>query len=87
MADITITFQNLTPNPLFTTVAGSGGGAWSRVAYPVSGWQEGQPSGDLRVPVSGYPAYKTSMTPSGVMMTEPFSTDTSVTFAIFAVDE
>lgn len=87
MADITITFQNLTSNPLFSNVSGSGGGSWSQVAYPVSGWQAGQPSGDLGVPVSGYAAYTTSMTPSGVMMTQPFSTDTTVTFAVFTVDE
>jgi len=87
MADITITFQNLTPNPLFVGVAGSGGGSWSQVAYPVSGWQAGQPSGDVDVPVSGYPGYTASMTPSGAMMSEPFSTDTTVTFAVFAHDE
>ncbi len=86
---ITITFQDLSPNNMWGNVqpAPSGSG-WGSAVYPISGWQQGQnPSGAVVIRVSGYSGYVARVYPSGAMETPPFSSDVTVTLALFTTTD
>lgn len=85
MMAITVTFQDLTSTSMYSVVeVAPSGRKWTSLAYPVSGWQQGQnPSGDVSIPVSGYATYTATVFPSGSMQTTPFSSDATIALAVF----
>ena len=86
---ITVTFQDLTSTSMYSLVeVAPSGRTWADLAYPVSGWQQGQnPSGDVSVPVSGYQAYTTTVFPSGSLQTTQFSSDATIALAVFTSND